>query len=65
MDFKTEFETQGINQTKYKIYIVLTCRIKNGSPFSTRIFKTNSTILIAEAVILGKVPRTALPWRVR
>ena len=56
MDFKTEFETQGINQTKYKIYIVLTCRIKMAAPFSTRVFKTNSTILIAEAVILGKVP---------
>ena len=52
MDFKTEFETQGINQTKYKIYIV----IKMAAPFSTRVFKTNSTILIAEAVILGKVP---------
>ena len=51
-----EFETQGINQTKYKIYIVLTCRIKMAAPFSTRVFKTNSTILIAEAVILGKVP---------
>ena len=51
-----DFKTQGINQTKYKIYIVLTCRIKMAAPFSTRVFKTNSTILIAEAVILGKVP---------
>ena len=35
---------------------MLTCRIKMAAPFSTRVFKTNSTILIAEAVILGKVP---------
>ena len=26
------------------------------APFSTRVFKTNSSISIAEAVILGKVP---------
>lgn len=56
MDFRTEFETQGINQTKYKIYIVLNCRIKMAAPFSTQIFQTKSTVLLAEAVILGKVP---------
>ncbi len=56
MDFRTEFETQGINQTKYKIYIVLTCRIKMAAPFSTRVFKTKNSVLLAEAVILGKVP---------
>ena len=50
MDFRTEFETQ------YKIYIVLNCRIKMAAPFSTQIFQTKSTVLLAEAVILGKVP---------
>lgn len=56
MDFKTEFETQGINQTKYKIYIVLGCKVKIAAPFSSKTFNTRNTILIAEAVILGKVP---------
>ena len=56
MDFRTEFETQGINQTKYKIYIELGCRIKVLAPFSSRTICTSSTILIAEAVILGDVP---------
>lgn len=56
MDFRTEFDSEGINQTKYKIYIVLTCRVKMVAPFSSCIFKTNSTVLLAEAVILGKVP---------
>lgn len=56
MDFKTEFESQGINQTKYKIYIVLECRVKVLAPFAEDTFKTSSTVLIAEAVILGEVP---------
>lgn len=56
MDFKTEFETQGINQTKYKIYIVLECKVKVVAPFSSKNFTTKNTVLVAEAVILGKVP---------
>lgn len=58
MDFRTEFESQGINQTKYKIYIELGCRIKVLAPFSSRTFNTSNTILIAEAVILGDVPNS-------
>lgn len=55
-DFKTEFESQGINQTKYKIYIVIGCRVKVLAPFSSKTFDTSSTVLIAETVILGDVP---------
>ena len=56
MDFRTEFETQGINQTKYRLYIVLKCRIKVLAPFSSEIFETENIIPVAEAVILGQVP---------
>ena len=56
MDFRTEFEAQGINQTKYKIYIVLSCKVKVIAPFSSKTFKTSSKVLIAETVILGDVP---------
>ncbi|MDO4544918.1 MAG: sporulation protein YunB [Bacillota bacterium] len=58
MDFRTEFETQGINQTKYKIYIILECRVRVLAPFSSRNFTTSNTVLIAEAVILGEVPNS-------
>ncbi|MDO4486187.1 MAG: sporulation protein YunB [Bacillota bacterium] len=58
MDFKTEFETQGINQTKYKIYVVIGSRVKVISPFADDIFETSSTVLVGEAVILGKVPES-------
>lgn len=56
MDFKTEFESRGINQTKYKIYIVLECRVKVLAPFLSRTFATKNTVLVAETVILGRVP---------
>jgi len=56
MDFQTEFEEQGINQTKYKIYLVIHCRVRIIAPFSSETLSTTSTVLIAEAVILGRVP---------
>lgn len=56
MDFRTEFESQGINQTKYNIYLVLKCRIRALAPFSSREFTSESKVPIAEAVILGDVP---------
>ena len=55
-DFKTEFESKAINQTKYKIYIILKCRVKVMAPFCSSTFNTSSTILLAETVILGEVP---------
>lgn len=58
MDFRTEFESEGINQTKYKIYVVVGSRVKVISPFADETFETSSNVLVAEAVILGKVPQS-------
>ena len=44
MDFKTEFESQGINQTKYKVYIILRSEVKVLAPFSSATFHMASTI---------------------
>lgn len=57
-DFKTEFDSQGINQTKYKVYIVMKSRVKVVAPFVSETFEVSTTVLIAEAVILGNVPNS-------
>lgn len=56
MDFVTEFETQGINQTKYKVYVVVSTEARVLAPFSTDKIEVENTVLIAEAIILGDVP---------
>lgn len=58
MDFKSEFETQGINQTKYRIYIEHKCRVRVLAPFSSKMFELAGTIPVAETVILGEVPHS-------
>ena len=55
-DFETEFESQGINQTKYKIYIVLESSVQILQPFSKESVKITNKVLISEAVIVGDVP---------
>lgn len=56
VDFKTEFVSEGINQTKYKVYIELKSQVKVLAPLVSETFETTTTILVAEAVILGTVP---------
>ena len=58
IDFITEFESQGINQTKYKVYVVLSTEARVLAPFSMHHIEVESTILVAEAIILGKVPES-------
>lgn len=58
MDFITEFETQGINQTKYKVYAVVNTEARVLAPFSTDRIEVENTVLIAEAIILGDVPNS-------
>lgn len=55
-DFETEFESQGINQTKYKIYINIESNVRVLQPFSAESFKITNKMLISEVVIIGEVP---------
>lgn len=55
-NFKTEFESMGINQTKYKVYLEMESQARVLSPFSINNIEVRNTILVAEAVIVGEVP---------
>ncbi len=54
--YESEFETEGINQTRYKIYCNLTSQIHILAPFTDKTAEINRKVLLAEAVIVGKVP---------
>lgn len=57
-NFRTEFESCGINQTKYKVFLDFESQAKVLIPFSISNINVNNTILVAEAIIVGKVPQT-------
>ncbi len=57
-NFKTEFESMGINQTKYKVYLQMDSQARVLAPFSINNIDVQNTILVAEAVIVGEVPNS-------
>lgn len=58
VSYTTEFESVGINQTKYKVFLNIDTEAKLMIPFMAERIKTQNTVLIAEAVIVGEVPQT-------
>ncbi|NLJ57463.1 MAG: sporulation protein YunB [Tissierellia bacterium] len=58
VDFITDFEQSGINQTRYKIYITVDLDIGVISPIITGNTNVNNNLLIAEIVIIGDVPES-------
>lgn len=56
VDFITEFEESGINQTRYKIYITVKVNIRVISPVITQDIEVSNNVLLSEIVIIGDVP---------
>lgn len=58
VNFKTEFESTGINQTKYKVFLEMDSQARVLAPFSINNINVQNTILVAEAIIVGEVPNS-------
>ncbi|EOD00704.1 sporulation protein YunB [Caldisalinibacter kiritimatiensis] len=56
VDFATEFEESGINQTRHKIYLVVVTDVKVIVPLASDTVRIATNIPIAETVIVGDVP---------
>ncbi|WP_243109395.1 sporulation protein YunB [Anaerophilus nitritogenes] len=56
VNFKTEFEQSGINQTRHKIYLVVRTQVRIIVPFSSNPAMVETSIPVAETIIVGRVP---------
>ncbi|SKC91597.1 sporulation protein YunB [Maledivibacter halophilus] len=56
VDFFTEFQESGINQTRHKIYLTVDTQVKTIIPFASTPIDVQSTVPIAETIIVGRVP---------
>ena len=54
--YETEFETQGINQTRYCVYCAINSQVRILAPFTDKVSEINRRFLLAEAIIVGDVP---------
>lgn len=57
-DLKSEFTSQGINQTMHRVYLQVVCEVSILTPYEDITQKITNQVLIAENVIVGKIPNT-------
>lgn len=57
-DIKSEFTAQGINQTLHRVYLQVVCEISILTPYNNITEKISNQVLIAENIIVGKIPNT-------
>lgn len=57
-DLRSEFISQGINQTLHRVYLQLDCEVSVLTPYHNLTDKISNQVLIMENVIIGKIPST-------
>ena len=55
-DLKSEFISQGINQTLHRIYLQIDCEVSILTPINTIQESIKNQVLLAENVIIGQIP---------
>ena len=57
-DFKTEFVSTGINQTRHRVYLQVISSMRVIAPFTTKTIKVVNNVNVAETVLIGDVPNS-------
>ena len=57
-DLRSEFKEQGINQTLHRVYLQVVCEVSILTPYNDITEKISNQVLIAENVIVGRIPNT-------
>lgn len=57
-EIKNEFESKGINQTVYRIYLELTCKVSIVTQYKTIEESLVNQVLLVETVVVGEVPES-------
>lgn len=58
VNFKTDFESAGINQTRHRIYLEAKTQVKVVIPLTTDTKEVKAQIPICETIIVGNVPNS-------
>lgn len=57
-DLKSEFISQGINQTLHRIYLEVICRVSILTPFKVISEEIKNQVLLVEGIIAGEIPQS-------
>lgn len=56
VDFKTEFKSEGINQTRHRIYLEIKTSVRMVAPFISGVVPFETNMTVAETVVVGDIP---------
>jgi len=56
--YESKFESAGINQTRHKIYLNITAKIRLKLPLRNQDVEVNTQIPVSDTIIVGKIPNT-------
>lgn len=56
VNFGTEFEHAGINQTRHRVYLIVNTEAKIIAPFNSSNMHVTTYLPVAETIIVGKIP---------
>ena len=57
-DLRSEFISQGINQTLHRVYLQVKCKVNILTPFDNIEREITNQVLLVENVIVGNIPNT-------
>lgn len=57
-DLRSEFTSQGINQTLHRVYLQVKCHANILTPFDNISREITNQVLLMENVIVGNIPNT-------
>ena len=60
VSYESKFESAGINQTRHKIYLNVEARVRMKIPLHSKEQVVTYQIPVAETIIVGKTPNTAI-----
>lgn len=57
-DLRSEFTSQGINQTLHRVYLQVKCNVNILTPFDNIEREITNQVLLVENVIVGNIPNS-------
>lgn len=57
-DLRSEFTSQGINQTLHRVYLQVKCEVNILTPFDNISREITNQVLLMENVIVGNIPNS-------
>lgn len=57
-DLRSEFKSQGINQTLHRIYLEVICNVSVLTPFEVMSEEIRNQVLLVEGIIAGEIPQS-------